>query len=33
MIRRTREFIAERGETLLGVFTVLTPAGARIRRG
>lgn len=32
MLLRTRAFISERAETLLGAFTVLTPSGARIRR-
>ena len=31
MISRARAFVAERGESLLGAFTVLTPGGARIR--
>lgn len=31
MIARARAFVAERGESLLGSFTVLTPGGARIR--
>ena len=31
MISRARAFVAERGESLLGSFTVLTPGGARIR--
>lgn len=31
MISRARAFVADRGESLLGAFTVLTPGGARIR--
>ena len=31
MIARTQAFIAERGDLLLGCFSVLTPASARIR--